>query len=334
MRERVPHLLVVGALVSAGLVLAGVLRDAASAPLEAGLGAVVLALVAAHVTFLSGGGTAWRVARAYIARTVQVLLSYRFQVVMLLVQAAVLGVLLVILGRPIVRLLFGPVGAALEGYTRTNFVLFAMLGISLFPVLWTSFQVSAMRLRQEQMTGLFEALVPTPAGIRALPFASFFAAVVSSLVSLVLLLVLFQFLVPAGSLRVTDPWALLAFGALLAPALVAMWGVGLVVGGLTALFKAADAVTSLVRVLLLVFGGLYFPIAFLPGWGQRLALALPVTWVGEGARLALAEGVRLHEMMGHLAFLLAWALVASTLGMWVYGLLVDRARRAGTLAGY
>lgn len=334
MRELATHALLVGALLSAGLILAGLVRGEGGAALETALGLVVLALVFAHVVLLSGGATAWRVARAYVVRTFHVLLSYKFQVAMMVVQAAVLGLLLVLLGRPIVRLLFGPVGSALEGYSRTNFVLFAMLGISLFPVLWTSFQVSATRLRQEQMTGLFEALVPTPAGIRSLPFASFFAAVVSSLVSLALLLTLFQFLVPPGSLRLTQPSALLAFACLVAPAIVAMWGIGLVVGGLTALFKTADAVTSLVRLLMLVFGGLYFPVALLPAWAQPLAFVLPVTWVGEGARLALAEGVLLHEMLGHLGILVAWALVASTGGMWMYSRLVDRARRAGTLAGY
>lgn len=334
MRDRWPHVLVVGGLLSVVLVLAGLARGGDSAPLEAALAGALVLLVVAHVLFLSGGPEAWRVARAYVVRTFQVLVSYKFQVAMMLAQVAVLAALLVILGRPLVRLIFGPVGTALEGYTQTNFVLYAMLGLSLWPTLWTSFQVSASRLRQEQMTGLFEALVPTPAGIRALPFASFFASVTSSILSLAALLVVFHFLVPPGALRVTDPRALVAFVAVILPSIVTMWGLGLMVGGLTALFKAADAVTSIVRVLLLVFGGLYFPLALLPEWGQTLALALPVTRAGEGARLALAEGVRVSQFIPMLAVVVAWALVASTVGMWVYGRLVDRARRAGTLSGY
>lgn len=292
-------------------------------------------MLGTHVYLLAGGRGSWRVARAMMARGWQTLLSYRFQLVMLLLQMLLFAVLVVTLGQPIVNLVFGPVGSALGAYTSTNYVVFLMLGFSLMPVLWSAYQVTSQRLRQEQMTGMFESLIVTPAGARTLPFAYLLGSVVNSLFSFVGVLVVFRLLLPAeGSLAVTDPLAVSAFLAILAPAVVTMWGIGLLMGGLTAVFKQAQQATSTMRVLMIAFGGIYIPLALMPAWANVVARALPVSYAGEGVRGALAEGSFLYEMGARLLILVAFALVASILGMWSYRRLLDRARRSGTLYGY
>lgn len=299
------------------------------------IGTTIVGGLAAHVYLLSGGRGAWRVARAVFARGWQALVSYRFQLVMLLVQLVVFAALVIGLGAPVLRIVFGPIGAALGAYTRTNYVVFLMLGIALFPVLWSSFQVTSQRLRQEQMTGMFEALAVTPAGARTLPFAYLLSSLGASLGAFFALLLVFKLLLPPeGTLAVTEPRALLAFASILAPAVVTMWGLGLMMGGLTALFKQAQQAATTLRVIMVVFAGLYIPLALMPPWAFVLSRALPASYAGEGARGALAEGLHLSEMWLELFVLMAFALVTSLAGMWVYRTLLDRARRAGTLYGY
>ena len=299
------------------------------------LAPLVVGGLALHVYLLAGGGGAWRVARAVFARGWHALVSYRFQLVMLLVQLVVFAALVIGLGAPVLRLVFGPIGAALGAYTRTNYVVFLMLGIALFPVLWSSFQVTSQRLRQEQVTGMFEALAVTPAGARTLPFAYLLASLGGSLAAFAGILLVFQFLLPPeGTLAITQPRPLFAFVAILAPAVVTMWGLGLMMGGLTAVFKQAQQAATTLRVVMVVFAGLYIPLAVMPPWAYIVSRALPASYAGEGARGALAEGAYLSEMAPSLYVLLAFALLSSLAGMWVYQRLLDRARRAGTLYGY
>lgn len=294
----------------------------------------VIGALGLHVHVLAGGEGAWRVARAVIGRAWRVALSYRFNIAIVLVQLVVFAALVVTLGKPIVALIFGPVGSALQGYETTNLVVFLMLGLAFFPVLWTAYEVSSRRIRAEQMTGVFEALVPTPAGVETLPFAYLISSLAASLAGAAGLLAVFSLLVPAGSLAVTQPLALLVFAAILAPAVVTMWGIGLVMGGLTTLFKAASPASSMLRALMIAFGGVYIPLVFLPPWGLLISRALPVSYAGEGVRGALAEGLFLVEMSRLVAVLVAFALLSSVGGMWVFRRLLARARRAGTLAGY
>ena len=299
------------------------------------LAPIVVGGLGLHVYLLAGGRGAWRVAQAVFARGWQALVSYRFQLLMLVVQLVVFTALVVFLGAPVLRILFGPVGAALGAYTRTNYVVFLMLGIALFPVLWSAFQVTSQRLRQEQVTGMFEALAVTPAGARTLPFAYLLSSLGASLAAFAGILLVFRLLLPPeGTLAVTEPGPLAAFAAILAPAVVTMWGLGLMMGGLTAVFKQAQQAATTLRVVMVVFAGLYIPLAVMPPWAYVVSRALPASYAGEGARGALAEGAYLSEMTTELTVLMAFALLTSVVGMWVYQRLLDRARRAGTLYGY
>lgn len=302
---------------------------------DAVLAAALVGGLGANVYLLAGGRGAGRVARAVFTRGWLALLSYRFQLVMLAVQMVVFVALVVLLGRPVLNLLFGPIGSAFEAHTRTNYVVFFMLGIALFPVLWSAFEVTSQRLRSEQVTGMFEALAVTPAGARTLPFAYLLSSLGASLAAFLGILLVFRLMLPdEGTLAVTEPRALVAFAAILAPAVVSMWGLGLMMGGLTALFKQAQQAVTTLRVLMIVFAGLYIPFALMPSWAYVVSRALPAAYAGEGARGALAEGAYLYELAPVLYSLLVFAFVTSALGMWTYRRLLDKARRAGTLYGY
>lgn len=328
------HALVVGAFAAAALFIAAFALDTDSAWPQGAFAALVVLAAGAHVALLSGGRTGLRVARAFTRRGWQVFLSYRFQVVLVLAQLLVFAGLIVLLGRPLVAALFAPVGGALADYTDTNYVVFLLLGLAFFPILWSSYQVSAARIREEQVTGTFETLIATRAGVGALPFAHLATTLVGSVLGVAGALVVFATLLPPGALRVADPLALAGFLAILALGATTMWGLGLVMGGLTTRFKQAQPASSLLRILLLVFGGVYIPPSILPEWGRALSHALPITYAGEGVRAALAEGAAPTELLPELGALAAFALVASVGGMWSYRRLLDRARWTGTLGGY
>lgn len=316
------------------LLLAAAAAGSRSPALETLLAVGILAYLALHVHLLAGGRATFRVAAAMIVRGWQVFLSYRFQVAVMLLQLFLLVGLVFLLGRPVVRALFVPVGSAMASYTATNYVVFLLLGIAAWPILWGAYEVSSLRIRQEQWTGLFEVLAATHAGVETLPFAYLAGSLAGSLLGLTGTLLVLRFLLPAGALHVGEPAVLLAFAVVLALSLVTMWGLGLVIGGLTTLFKEAGPVSNVLRFALIAFAGIYVPVEVLPAWASPVSRVLPLTYTFDAVRAVLGGGASILDVFPEVAVLGAFAVGASVGGMLIFRWLLMKARRAGTLYGY
>ncbi|QCK88653.1 ABC transporter permease [Phreatobacter aquaticus] len=119
---------------------------------------------------------------------------------------------------------------------------------------------------------------------------------------------------------------LVAFFALL---VITGWAVGLVVAGL--ILRHGLGAESLAWTIMFVFWPLccvYYPLSALPVWLKPFALALPPTYVFEGMRAVLAEGVLRTDLLAAAAGLnVIWFVVAS----WAFVRLLNSARAAGSL---
>ena len=94
-------------------------------------------------------------------------------------------------------------------------------------------------------------------------------------------------------------WGLgLALGFFFANLLLTSWSVGLVVSGfLLRHGLGAEELAWSFMFLLLPLCCVYYPVAVLPGWLQPVSWALPPTYVFEGLRAALNEGVVRTDLM-------------------------------------
>ena len=112
---------------------------------------------------------------------------------------------------------------------------------------------------------------------------------------------------------------LLAFG----------WGIGLVVSGMILRFGLGAEEFAWAAIFLFApVSGVYYPIDVLPGWLQWVAAAIPSSYVFEGMRAVLVEGVVRTDLLVR-ALVLDVAYVA--LGALVFSLAVGHARRHGRL---
>ena len=124
-------------------------------------------------------------------------------------------------------------------------------------------------------------------------------------------------------------WTLgVALGLFFANLILTSWSVGLVVSGfLLRNGLGAEELAWSFMFLLLPLCCVYYPVAVLPGWLQALSWALPPTYVFEGLRAALNEGVVRWDLMGDALAINAVAFALSTaLFLWF----VRRPREAGT----
>jgi ABC-2 type transport system permease protein len=109
-------------------------------------------------------------------------------------------------------------------------------------------------------------------------------------------------------------------------------GLGIVASVLPLLFPERGAqMTHVIQALLLLISGVYFPISVLPEWMQPLARFSPATYVLEGMRAALLDGVGTGALLGYLGRLVLIGVVAIPVGLMIFRQAEKYAKRTGKL---
>ena len=83
--------------------------------------------------------------------------------------------------------------------------------------------------------------------------------------------------------------------------------------------------------LMLVVSGVYYPVSVLPEWMQALATISPATYALRGMRHAILEGAGVADLWGDIWPLLVIGAVSIPLGLWVFRLGEQYAKRHGKL---
>jgi ABC-2 type transport system permease protein len=109
-------------------------------------------------------------------------------------------------------------------------------------------------------------------------------------------------------------------------------GVGVMGSVLPLLFPERGAqMTHVIIALLLLVSGVYYPVNVLPEILQRMAVISPATYVLDGTRLALLEGLPTLSLWPYVWPTLLMGLVAIPAGLWVFALAERYAKRSGKL---
>ncbi|HEC33148.1 MAG TPA: ABC transporter permease [Chloroflexi bacterium] len=109
-------------------------------------------------------------------------------------------------------------------------------------------------------------------------------------------------------------------------------GLGIVASVLPLLFPERGAqMTNVIQAVFLLISGVYYPIEVLPAWMQPLAQVSPATFVLEGMRATILDGAPTRTLWPYLWPLLVAGMVAVPLGLRVFRLGEQYAKRAGKL---
>ncbi len=284
--------------------------------LATGVGDVTATALPARV-----GATAWL--PAFLRRDWTVARSYRLQFVLDLAGIPVALALLLFLGRLVDRS-----GALADEDLNQGYFAFAAVGYAVMSMVQTALTSFSNKLRTDQTSGTFEALLATPVSPSVVVIGSASFDVLKATATLVVTLLVaalfgLRFELGLGSV------AGLVVGF---PALIATFAsLGIVVAACATVFKQVTALLGLITSGLALLSGVYFPVRYLPEPLETFAELLPFTWGVEVLREALLKG----DLAGrHLGLLLAFATVALPLSLWLFRLAVDHARRQGTLTQF
>jgi ABC-2 type transport system permease protein len=109
-------------------------------------------------------------------------------------------------------------------------------------------------------------------------------------------------------------------------------GIGILAAMLPLLYVERGAqMTFVVQSGLLLVSGVYYPISVLPGWMQVLSHLSPATYVLDGVRAGLADGVGIADLGRDVVPLIVLGIVLIPFGLWAFGRAELHAKRTGKL---
>lgn len=113
---------------------------------------------------------------------------------------------------------------------------------------------------------------------------------------------------------------------------ISFLGFGIMAAVLPLLFpERGEEMTFVISSILLLVSGVYYPISVLPDWMQPLATISPATYVLEGMRSALLDGVPTTQLGPSLLPTLLLGIIAIPVGIAIFGWGERFAKRTGRL---
>jgi ABC-2 type transport system permease protein len=109
-------------------------------------------------------------------------------------------------------------------------------------------------------------------------------------------------------------------------------GIGMIAAILPLLYVERGAqMTFVLQSCLLLVSGVYYSVAILPDWMQVLSRLSPATYVLDGVRKGLIDGVPVNELLYDVWPLVVMGIVFIPFGLWAFGRAELYAKRTGKL---
>lgn len=217
----------------------------------------------------------------------------------------------------------------MENTGTSNFFLFSLIGSSLFLISTIIMEDVGNSIRSEQLRGTLELHYLTPTSKALIWTAHILPHGTISLITIA------GTLIPALALTEgVNLASIVETFFILAVALVPLFGISLIIAALTVRFKEPWAVVQVIRALISVASGFFYPIYILPEWLQMLSLALPTAHAVELIRAVLIYSKEFVLLDYRFGLLLALSLAYFVAGLRIFSRWEDHARKTGDLSKY
>ena len=184
-------------------------------------------------------------------------------------------------------------------------------------------------LREEQLRGTLESNWLSPAWRFSLLLGNSAVQMVTMLIFIAVSLIEFSLLY--GVRFNGDPLLVLLLFLVSIPSI---YGLGFAFASVVITAREANAFVFLVRGLVMIFCGITYPIAVLPGWMQGVAQFLPQTYIIYGFRAAMLNGADFSALLPVYEILLVFGAFWLAVGFALFRHMERRARRTGALGQY
>jgi ABC-2 type transport system permease protein len=208
-------------------------------------------------------------------------------------------------------------------------ILLLMIGAIFWNYLSVVFSWIAETITVERWEGTLEYTMMAPIRRWSQLLGSVVYAMVYGLIHTAVIFVVLVLFFPGLDLSSANPGTTVLFMALGSFSFV---GIGILAAILPLLYVERGAqMTFVVQSSLLLVSGVYYPIDILPGWMQVLSHLSPATYVLDGVRAGLTNGVAVGELGRDIWPLIVLGAVFIPFGLWAFGRAEHYAKRTGKL---
>ena len=224
----------------------------------------------------------------------------------------------------------GALSISLIGADQGNprLLLMLMVGAIMWNYLSVVFSWVAETIAVERWEGTLEYTMMAPVRRYAQLLGSTLYAVLYGFVHTAVILVVLAMFFGLDLSRAN----LLTVSAFLLLGSVSFIGIGMMAAILPLLYVERGAqMTFVLQSCLLLVSGVYYSIEILPGWMQVLSHLSPATYVLDGVRAGLIDGVPITALVGDIWPLIVSGIVLIPAGLWAFGRAERYAKRTGKL---
>jgi ABC-2 type transport system permease protein len=203
-----------------------------------------------------------------------------------------------------------------------------MIGATFWNYLSVVFSIIAEQISWERWEGTLEYTMMAPVRRISQLFGSTIFALIWGVIHatvVVVVLILF-FGIDLSEANFAAAAVLLLIGSF------SIIGIGMMAAVLPLMYvERGDQMVFVLNSLLLLISGVYYSVTILPEWMQAISALSPATYILEGVRQALIDGVPLDQMLNLVWPLIVMAFVFIPLGAWIFGRAERYAKRTGKL---
>jgi ABC-2 type transport system permease protein len=204
-----------------------------------------------------------------------------------------------------------------------------MVGAIFWNYLSVVFSWIAETIAVERWEGTLEYTMMAPIRRTTQLLGSVLYAMAYGLIHTAVILVVLILFFPQLDLSRANPLAALVFVVLGSFSFV---GIGMMAAILPLLYVERGAqMTFVLQSVLLLVSGVYYSVDVLPGWMQVLSKLSPATYVLDGVRRALIDGVGVDAVLHDVWPLLVMGTLLIPAGVWAFGRAERYAKRTGKL---
>lgn len=220
--------------------------------------------------------------------------------------------------------------ASFKALAGTNdYVTYMLIGTTMWMCVNEMLWSLGTSLRTEQVEGTLESNWLCPISKISLLFGySLFQLLMNAVFIAVSLI---EFKIIYGFEIVGNPFLALLVFLISIPSI---YGLGFIFASLVMWAKEANSMVFLVRGIVMVFCGISYPLAVLPGWMKNISNVIPVTYSINALRKVIAEGKNLSYIKNDLIFLIISGIVLMFAGILTFNYTQKKVKELGSLGQY
>jgi ABC-2 type transport system permease protein len=207
-------------------------------------------------------------------------------------------------------------------------ILSLMIGATFWNYLSVVFSIIAEQISWERWEGTLEYTMMAPVRRISQLFGSTVFAIMWGVIhtTVVLTVLILFFGIDLSHADFVTAGVLMLIGSL------SIIGIGMMAATLPLIWvERGDQMVFVLQSLLLLISGVYYSVTILPDWMQVIAAFSPATYILDGIRQGLIEGVPITALGDHVLPLVVMAAIFIPLGAWTFGRAEAYAKRTGKL---